>query len=96
MQKDKPIECIGCNTFDVGSILDNSETVAIIQRTYETQLEAEAALTKLTQKAREIESEPCGIESAIKAIEGGYELTAHFQFACQAEVIIFQLGTRFI
>lgn len=95
MKNDKPIECEGCNTFDVGSILDNSETVATIQRIYETEAEAEVALAKLIQKARDTESEPCEISSEIKPIEGGFELNADFKFSCQAEVIIFQLGTRF-
>lgn len=95
MKNDKPIECEGCNTFDVGSILDNSETVATIQRIYDTEAEAQVALAKFIQKARDTESEPCEISSEIKPIEGGFELNADFKFSCQAEVIIFQLGTRF-
>lgn len=95
MKNDKPIECTGCNTFDVGSILDNSETTATIQRTYENELEAKAALEKFTQKARDIESEPCEISSEITPVAGVVELNAHFKFSCQAEVVIFQLGTRF-
>lgn len=95
MKNDKPIECEGCNTFDVGSILDNNETVATIQRTYESENEAKAALEKFTQKARDVESEPCEISSEITPIESGFELVAHFKFSCQAEVVIFQLGTRF-
>ncbi|AHG74723.1 DUF406 family protein [Mannheimia varigena] len=94
MKNDKPIECEGCNTFDVGSILDNSETVASIKRTYETEDEAQAALEKFTQKARDVESEPCEIESEIYPVQGGFELNANFKFSCQAEVVIFQLGTR--
>ncbi|GAB1667692.1 YfcZ/YiiS family protein [Mannheimia haemolytica] len=95
MKNDKPIECEGCNTFDVGSILDNSETVANITRTYETEAEAQAALEIFTQKARDVESEPCEIESEIRPVDGGVELNANFKFSCQAEVVIFQLGTRF-
>lgn len=95
MKNDKPIECEGCNTFDVGSILDNSETVTTIQRIYDTEAEAQVALAKFIQKARDTESEPCEISSEIKPIEGGFELNADFKFSCQAEVIIFQLGTRF-
>ncbi|HGO5815666.1 TPA: YfcZ/YiiS family protein [Mannheimia haemolytica] len=94
MKNDKPIECEGCNTFDVGSILDNSETVATITRTYETEAEAQAALEKFIQKARDVESEPCEIESEIHPIGNGFELNANFKFSCQAEVVIFQLGTR--
>lgn len=69
MKNDKPIECEGCNTFDVGSILDNSETVATIQRTYESENEAKAALEKFTQKARDVESEPCEISSEITRLK---------------------------
>ncbi|QLB43758.1 YfcZ/YiiS family protein [Mannheimia pernigra] len=94
MKNDKPIECEGCNTFDVGSILDNSETVATINRTYQTEAEAKAALERFIQKAREIENEPCEIKSDILAVENGFELNANFKFSCQAEVVIFQLGTR--
>lgn len=94
MKADKPIECVGCNTFDVGSILDNSERDVHIERQYATQQEAEQALAKLTQKAHDVESEPCQIRSEIKPIESGYQLNATFTFSCQAEVVIFQLGTR--
>lgn len=94
MKNDKPMECKGCNTFDVGSILDNSETVAAIQRHYETEAEAQAALAKFTQKARDTETEPCEIQSEIRPTENGFELNANFQFSCQAEVVIFQLATR--
>lgn len=50
MKSDKPVECVGCNTFDVGSIIDNSERDAKFEKVYETQAEAEQALVKLTQK----------------------------------------------
>ena len=96
MKNETPIECVGCNTFDVGSILDNSEVVASFERVFETQAEAEEALAKLTQKARDTESEPCQIESEISPVDGGFLLKATFTFSCQAEVVIFQLGTRSI
>ena len=94
MKADKPIECVGCNTFDVGSILDNSERGVHIERQYASQQEAEQALTKLTQKARDVENEPCRIHSEITPTENGYQLKATFTFSCQAEVVIFQLATR--
>ncbi|WP_439240350.1 MULTISPECIES: YfcZ/YiiS family protein [unclassified Lonepinella] len=98
MKSDKPIECVGCNTFDVGSIIDNSERSAQFDKIYVTQEEAEKALAKLVQKARDTESEdePCQIESDITPVEGGFRLTGNFTFSCQAEVVIFQLGTRAI
>lgn len=94
MKADKPIECVGCNTFDVGSILDNSEREAKVSQVYATEEEAQQALQRLTQKARDIESDECHISSEIKAVDGGYQLDAVFTFSCQAEVIIFQLGIR--
>jgi len=36
------------------------------------------------------------VESQINAVEGGFKLDANFTFSCQAEVVIFQLGTRAI
>ena len=94
MKADKPIECVGCNTFDVGSILDNSEREAKISQLYATQEVAQQALQRFTQKARDVESDPCQINSEINAVDGGYQLDASFTFSCQAEVIIFQLGIR--
>jgi hypothetical protein len=94
MKADKPIECVGCNTFDVGSILDNSERDVHIERQYASQQEAEQALAKFTQKARDVENEPCQIHSEITPTENGYQLKATFTFSCQAEVVIFQLATR--
>ena len=94
MNADKPIECVGCNTFDVGSILDNSERDVHIERQYASQQEAEQALAKFTQKARDVENEPCQIHSEITPTENGYQLKATFTFSCQAEVVIFQLATR--
>lgn len=96
MKTESPVECVGCNTFDVGSILDNSEREAPFVKVYATQAEAEQALAKLTQKAKDVESEPCEIKSEISTVDGGFLLNAVFTFSCQAEVVIFQLGTRTI
>lgn len=96
MKSDKPIECVGCNTFDVGSILDNSELDVHFEKVYPTQMDAEKALEKLIQKAREVESDPCQIQSEISPVDEGFNLKAHFQFSCQAEGVIFQLGTRVV
>lgn len=96
LKTDNPVECVGCNTFDVGSILDNSEVDANVERIYDTKEQAEEALAKLTQKARDTETEPCEIKSEITETENGFNLTANFKFSCQAEVVIFQLGTRSI
>lgn len=94
MKNDKPVECVGCNTFDVGSILDNSDRDAVVEKVFATQAEAEQGLAFLTQKARDTESDPCEISSEIVPVENGFKLTAKFTFSCQAEVVIFQLNTR--
>ena len=96
MTIEKPIECVGCNTFDIGSVLDNSELEVKFDKFYPTQAEAEAALAKLVQKARDTETEPCQITHEIINSDNGFQLKANFVFSCQAEVVIFQLGTRTI
>ncbi|EIJ69172.1 MULTISPECIES: YfcZ/YiiS family protein [Pasteurellaceae] len=94
MKSDKPIECVGCNTFDVGSILNNDEVEAKVEKVFATKDQAEQALSQLIQKARDIESDPCTITSDISEVEAGYKLTASFVFSCQAESVIFQLALR--
>lgn len=94
MKTEKPVECVGCNTFDVGSILDNSEVGVKLEKLYATKEEAEQGLADLTRKARETESEPCRISSEISQADNGFLLKADFTFSCQAEVVIFQLATR--
>ncbi|PJG82351.1 YfcZ/YiiS family protein [Caviibacterium pharyngocola] len=94
MKQDQPIECVGCNTFDVGTIIDNSDCTSHIEKYYPTQAEAEAALAVYTQKARNAETDPCEIRSDIQAVENGFRLTADFTFSCQAESLIFELATR--
>ncbi|OOF69889.1 hypothetical protein BKG89_04960 [Rodentibacter caecimuris] len=91
MNSDKPIECVGCNTFDVKSHFDNSDCHFPIEWIYDTKQDAQAALDFFTEKAKEIESEPCQIQSEITQVENGYLLKADFTFCCQAEVVIFQM-----
>ncbi|OOH87570.1 hypothetical protein BMT54_09740 [Pasteurellaceae bacterium 15-036681] len=77
-----------------GSIIDNRDCTAEINRIYPSQIEAEEALAYFVKKARSTESEPCIISSEIKAVDGGFELIASFTFQYQAETMIFQLATR--
>lgn len=83
-----------CCCVDVGTVIDNSERAVDFSQRYETETQALEALAYLTSKARAAESEPCDITSTIQAVENGYELTARFDFSCQAETMIFQLSTR--
>lgn len=91
IQTEKPIECVGCNTFDVNSLMDNSECTFPLEQFYATEQDAQGALEYFTAKAREVESEPCEVQSAIEKVDGGYVLKANFTFCCQAEVLIFQM-----
>ncbi|OOF59538.1 YfcZ/YiiS family protein [Rodentibacter myodis] len=91
IQTEKPIECVGCNTFDMKSLFDNRDCTQEINYLYDTQAQAQTALDFFTQKAREVESEPCDIQAEISSTEEGYLLKAEFTFCCQAELVIFQM-----
>ncbi|AVQ86972.1 MULTISPECIES: YfcZ/YiiS family protein [Plesiomonas] len=87
-------ETAACCCMDVGTILDNTDCTASLEKVFATKDEAEAFLAKWTQKARDIESEPCDITSDITEIADGFKLSADFSFSCQAETMIFQLALR--
>ncbi|MCW9718777.1 YfcZ/YiiS family protein [Avibacterium sp. 21-599] len=94
MKKENPVECVGCNTFDVGTIIDNSNCTSHLERVYASKEDAEQALTEFTAKARSAETEPCQIKAEITPVENGFLLSADFTFSCQAESLIFELGLR--
>lgn len=87
-------ETAACCCVDVGTVMDNSDCKATYQHTFPQRSEAEAMLASLTAKAREVESEPCLIESAFSETAEGVVLDCSFTFSCQAETLIFQLGLR--
>ncbi|MCQ9122293.1 hypothetical protein BKG95_06825 [Rodentibacter pneumotropicus] len=91
IQTERPIECVGCNTFDMKSLFDNRDCTQEINYIYDTQEQAQTALDFFTQKAREVESEPCEIQAEISKVDDGYLLKAKFAFCCQAELVIFQM-----
>ncbi len=64
-------------------------TAACLQRA-----EAEQTLAALTEKARSVESEPCKITPTFTEESDGVRLDIDFTFACEAEMLIFQLGLR--
>ncbi|WP_373741747.1 YfcZ/YiiS family protein [Neisseria sp.] len=86
-------KCPDCSV-EVGTVFDGEDCGADLIHVYETEALAREALGFYTEKARKAESEPCEITSEINAVDGGYELKAHFEFCCQAEKVIFQLSTR--
>lgn len=87
-------ETAACCCVDVGTIMDNTDCTASWSQLYETQQQAEAMLRQLTEKARQVESEPCQVNGRFTELAGGVQLDADFTFCCQAETMIFQLGLR--
>lgn len=87
-------ETAACCCVDVGTIMDNTDCTASWSQHYSDRQQAEAMLTSLTAKARQVESEPCVIEARYQQQPEGVLLEADFTFSCQAETMIFQLGLR--
>ena len=83
-----------CCCMDVGTIMDNSDCTASYSRVFANRAEAEETLAALSERARNVESEPCKITADFKDVEGGVQLDIDFVFACEAETLIFQLGLR--
>lgn len=83
-----------CCCMDVGTIMDNTDCTASYSRVFPNRAEAEETLAALSQRAREVESDPCEIKSTFTEVEGGVQADIDFVFACEAETLIFQLGLR--
>ncbi|ENT2950166.1 YfcZ/YiiS family protein [Klebsiella aerogenes] len=83
-----------CCCMDVGTIVDNTDCTASYSRVFANRAEAEATLAALSEKARNVESEPCKINSTFTDVNGGVQLNIDFVFSCEAESLIFQLGLR--
>ncbi|MDR8247597.1 DUF406 family protein, partial [Acinetobacter baumannii] len=63
-------------------------------RVFANRAEAEQTLAALSEKARNVESEPCQINPTFTDVDGGVQLDIDFVFSCEAESLIFQLGLR--
>ncbi|MEY1189975.1 YfcZ/YiiS family protein [Klebsiella pneumoniae] len=83
-----------CCCMDVGTIVDNTDCTASYSRVFANRAEAEQALAALSEKARNVESEPCQINPTFTDVDGGVQLDIDFVFSCEAESLIFQLGLR--
>ncbi|EPY5130939.1 YfcZ/YiiS family protein [Klebsiella pneumoniae] len=83
-----------CCCMDVGSIVDNTDCTASYSRVFANRAEAEQTLAALSEKARNVESEPCQINPTFTDVDGGVQLDIDFVFSCEAESLIFQLGLR--
>lgn len=83
-----------CCCMDVGTIMDNTDCTASYSRVFPNRAEAEETLAALSQRAREVESDPCEIKSTFTEVDGDVQLDIDFVFACEAETLIFQLGLR--
>lgn len=94
MSECKLSETPACCCVDVGTVIDNSDRAVDFSQIYSSEADAKEALDYLISKARAAESDPCQIESDVKAVENGWFATARFEFAYQVEAMIFQLSTR--
>ncbi|HBQ9297575.1 YfcZ/YiiS family protein [Klebsiella quasipneumoniae] len=83
-----------CCCMDVGTIVDNTVCTASYSRVFANRAEAEQTLAALSEKARNVESEPCQINPTFTDVDGGVQLDIDFVFSCEAESLIFQLGLR--
>ena len=83
-----------CCCMDVGTIVDNTDCTASYSRVFANRAEAEQTLAALSEKARNVQSEPCKINPTFTDVDGGVQLDIEFIFSCEAESLIFQLGLR--
>ena len=83
-----------CCCMDVGTIVDNTDCTASYSRVFANRAEAEQTLAALSEKARNVESEPCQINPTFTDVDGGVQRDIDFVFSCEAESLIFQLGLR--
>ncbi|HCQ8673209.1 TPA: YfcZ/YiiS family protein [Klebsiella variicola] len=83
-----------CCCMDVGTIVDNTNCTASYSRVFANRAEAEQTLAALSEKARNVQSEPCKINPTFTDVDGGVQLDIDFIFSCEAESLIFQLGLR--
>ncbi|EFD85797.1 hypothetical protein HMPREF0485_00177 [Klebsiella variicola] len=83
-----------CCCMDVGTIVDNTDCTASYSRVFANRAEAEQMLAALSEKACNVQSEPCKINPAFTDVDGGVQLDIDFIFSCEAESLIFQLGLR--
>ncbi|WP_373629996.1 YfcZ/YiiS family protein [Klebsiella variicola] len=83
-----------CCCMDVGTIVDNTDCTASYSRVFANRAEAEQTLAALSEKARNVQSEPCKINPTFTDLDGGVQLDIDFIFSCEAESLIFQLGLR--
>ncbi|WP_130939929.1 YfcZ/YiiS family protein [Klebsiella pneumoniae] len=83
-----------CCCMDVGTIVDSTDCTASYSRVFANRAEAEQTLAALSEKARNVESEPCQINPTFTDVDGGVQLDIDFVFSCEAESLIFQLGLR--
>ncbi|HBX7699215.1 TPA: DUF406 family protein, partial [Klebsiella pneumoniae] len=81
-----------CCCMDVGTIVDNTDCIASYSHVFANRAEAEQTLAALSEKARNVESEPCQINPTFTDVDGGVQLDIDFVFSCEAESLIFQLG----
>lgn len=87
-------ETAACCCMDIGTILDNTDCSVSYRHQFAGKAQAETMLETLTARANTVASEPCRINFTLLQTGQQITLAAEFEFACQAEALIFQLGLR--
>lgn len=79
---------------DVGTIMDNSDCTASYSRVFASRAEAEQTLAALTEKPVAWNPNRVKITPTFTEESDGVRTDIDFTFACEAEMLIFQLGLR--
>ncbi|MFH7826278.1 DUF406 domain-containing protein [Kluyvera chengduensis] len=84
----------GC-AIDIGTIIENDNCTAVIERFFPTENEAELAVAKIKKLAAAASSdEDAVVDYQIVNADNDVKLNASVTFSCQAEMIIFELSLR--
>lgn len=94
IKKCSATETAACCCVDVGTVMDNTDCTASWSEWFPQRQDAKAKAARLTERARQVESEPCVIDVRFSDVDQGVQLDIDFTFSCQAETLIFQLGLR--
>ncbi len=87
------VNTTACNCMDIGTLIQEEDTVTELTIKAGSQQEAEARLVKLQTLAQSIESDPCTISTHITQTDLETSIQARFDFVCAAEKLIFDMRT---
>lgn len=80
-----------CSKKQQQSFFDGLQSAVQISQVFASEQLAIEKQQQIIQLAKQIETEPCQIESQIQPYQQGYQLNMQLEFCCQAEAVIFQM-----